>query len=677
MRIKSKIIIFIIFSLMTFLLIASSNSKFEWDPITENDWNPEVDSSYVENGAILLFQKVEANDIEMIKKRHTVSEYKRIRIVNKLGRDYANITIPYSKKKKIKNIKARTIHRNGNITNLKESQIYDKVAFKMKKKKVKTKSFFIPDVSDDCIVEYYYEYKQNYSNYYWQISSELYTKYAEYTWHFYKGKGLIAHHSHYSDSITPNYLCISCNKDLKIEQLPNLKEVDNLKFSINNQKAFKSENLSLPNSTLQSNVRFFYAGEEAASGYWGERSKSIAKHLRNFSKKNKEVVKVINKFKTLATSEEKIQASYSWLQDNILNISYLDDTSDYKDNADANDVIKNEYGTSNDINNVFYDMLRELNIDAKKVWVVDRDENIFQPNAKYWQFDHSYIMVKDESEEINFYNPSIKLLPCGEVRWYNEGVQGLLIGDQNEQYITIPFSSSENNIKMITSKLFLDENSALKGTVTEKHTGQFAYYLRYKYDDTTKRELQNLLRDFSYFNYSNAEIDSFDIMKSFTDELESIFDTPGFSVNVTSSLPEEKDFEVSYNLNFKIPTHIENDKILFRTYDILKKYPIEFDDKERKYPIIFNYANTQKEIFYITISENWSVEALPEIFSFFNPLGSVRIEVKSFDGKTIQIARTIKLNVTFIQPTDYTFAYEFSGALSEYLNDTIIIKKKN
>lgn len=651
-RLSKASIYTILFSLCFVLLNASGSDDFAWDTVPDSDWDVRVDSSFTVNGAIVLLEETATDDTKLQQQRCYYTLYKKIRIINNNGRSLANLSIPYTKDQRFKEIKARSIQKDGTITEIKESEIYDKTIFKHKRTKIYQKNIFIPGVTDDCIIEYYIKIVQKTPRFYWPISSEYYTKKAVYTWNFYRGAG-ISDEVYEMFDLSPNYLCLNCDENMQIEKLPSIKNVESLKFTTIDQKPFESENYSLPDPALNSHVMMFYAGDETSSGYWGDRSEAQLKSFLKFGKKNKKILPIVEEFKALSSDAEKIEAAYNWLQDNIKNLSYDNSNEEFKDINSVNDLVKYMYGYGSDITKTFYDMLQEMDIEASIVYVVDRDENIFQKNAKYWQFNQVYVKVSTNLLMDEYYNPGIKYLPCGEIPWYNEGVTGLQCGNQNEQFTNIAFSSSAENRHIITANLTLDENMRLSGKIEEEHTGELAHELRYKYSDCTPREQLNLLEDNSYFNYSLIEQDSF---------------------KITSSLKRDKILNYQYNIDFPIANFEADNLQTFRVSDLLKQYPIHFKTSKREYPVIFDYANTQKEILNINLPEGYSVKALPEVFSFATPIGKIELEVTSTNNQTLQIARTIELQKTYYN-SDYFYAiYQFSKTLDKLNNDTIILQ---
>ena len=639
-----------IFSL---IFLFAAKTEFQWEEIQDSDWIVDIDSTYLSKGAIVIFDKIETDETQMQQNRCELKEYKRVHIFNDNGIDLANISFPYTKDYNFKEIKARSIQKDGTITEMNESQIFDKITYKQKRNKVFQKNIFIPGVTSDCIIEFYMELEKDDPTFYWQISDNYYTKYSEFTWNFYRGAG-ISSMSYYSKYLTPNYLCLNLKEEINIEKLPSLKEVQKIKFSIQDQAPFENEDYTLPDRALNSHVLLFYAGSETATGFWGKKSSNQVDSYQVFAQRNKKLLPIVENFKSLATNTEKIEAAYKWLQENIKNLTYNDSDGEYATIKSVNSFIDHKYGYAVHFNKTFYDMLRELNIDAKIVYVVDRDDNIFQDNAKYWQFDRSYVMVKDEKGMNHFYNPGMKYLPCGEVRWYNEGVIGLLCGDQNEQFVSIPFSTYLDNVKMISANIKLDENMKIHGKVTEDHTGQFAFRLRYDFSDCTDREQLDLMEDKSYFNYYAAQLDSF---------------------KINTSLEKDRTVNFEYNLDVPIAGFKKDNMLMFRISDLLRNYPIRFKTQERKYPVIFKFANTQREIVKIHLPEGYSVEALPDTRYYSSIAGKIKLETYTIDKNTIQITRIVTLENTYFKTAMYSEIYDFSNEMNNMINDTIILRK--
>src|SRR6266536_2724372 len=131
--------------------------------------------------AIILDRRVDRYDAG-----HTPHEdnYFRIKILTEEGRKYADIEIPFVKRREdVVNIKARTIRPDGSIVNF-DGKIFEKTIVKAKGLKYLAKTFTLPEVQAGSIIEYYYtiDFSENYVfESHWILSGELFTKKASFS----------------------------------------------------------------------------------------------------------------------------------------------------------------------------------------------------------------------------------------------------------------------------------------------------------------------------------------------------------------------------------------------------------------------------------------------------------------------------------------------------------------
>ena len=91
--------------------------------------------------------------------RSVLKRHQIIKILNRKGYPYANVTIPYSSSTKIRNIKARTISPDGEVFLLDEKKIYDITLYPdfIFYSDVRAKRFSFPAVDGGCVLEMTWE----------------------------------------------------------------------------------------------------------------------------------------------------------------------------------------------------------------------------------------------------------------------------------------------------------------------------------------------------------------------------------------------------------------------------------------------------------------------------------------------------------------------------------------
>jgi len=652
-------IVFFIFISFLFQFKLSANRDFQWEPITEADWAVSEDSSKGIRNAVMIFEKIISDDRNLMDEKCYYEIYRRIRILNSEGRKWGDVIVPYlNKKQKVEKIYGRTILPDNRQILLDQSQIFEKEVFKASGIKIKQKSFSMPAVSNNCIIEYYIKYRVPSIPNLWLIQKDIYLMKGKFVWKFYRGRNLYLSFDWIFAGIrTPNYLWLNTKDHIKkVEQIPSIKDPKQVVFTIQDVEAFESESYSLPDIALKTQLRCYYGGTDTPAAYWGNLSKFILKTLDFFTQKNKRVRNVIESFSGLTSKEEKIKAAYTWLQENIKNTTYEDSEENYKKNKNVDEIIKHGYGTEEDINRIFYDMLREMNIDAKMAFVYDRDDNFFVYDAKYWQFNHSLIAVPNDTGNYDFYNPGGKYLPMGTIAWFNEGILAFVIGEMRRQFLLIPFSTSRSNRINRYQVLTMDENFQLKGRMIEKHKGHSARSLRLRFERLNDNEKMNYLQEKFSESFPNSEVDSFSV-----EGLEDINHIVNISCNIKFGSAGQ---------------HIGN-HILLKPYDLFSKYENPFQSDKRNYLIIFDYAKEVIEVLQIELPASWTIEAMPSDSIFSNIAGVCQINFKSYsDGKVLSIQRCFMLDQPAWKPEGYNLVKELFQTEQAFEEMTVILKKK-
>lgn len=633
---------------------------FEWAAISEADWEVTADSANNIRNAVMLFEKLEVDDQKMVDGKTYYTLYRRVRILSPEGREWGDVEIPYvNKKQKIEKIEARTVLRDGQIFLLNKDDIYEKEIIKTKDVKIKQKSFSLPGMTDDCIVEYYLKLRLPDSENQWVTEKEIYLKEGELTWLFYRGRGMSNYfYGVLSDYFSPNYLWENMAIPPEMESLPNEKKAEKIIFRVKDVPPFTAESHTQPDEAIKGNIRFYYSTSSSATDYWGDLGNNINKMVKKFTEYNKKAKKVVEQFDTLATRDEKIYAAYNWLQKNIDNTSYKDDEDEekkYKPIEAVDDVIKYGYGSSTNINMTFLDMLQLMGIDAKFVYAVDRDDNSFNRQAKYWQFDRSMVGIQNSSNKFTFYNPAAKYLPPESVAWYNEGSIGLVVSDLTATFATIHSSFSRDNIMRRTLDLRMTDDAEITGRIVEEYKGHFGREIRFKLDDLTEDEQIEFYKERAKENYVQIEIDSIMTQNISADDWRT-------SVRMKCQVAMESAGQLMGN------------RILIKPSHFFSRQENPFQTETRKYPIVFDFAHEIFETISIVMPEGWIVEAVPEDQRFANRVGECHIQFRNFNnGKLLSLQRVFKLKYPMIKPEFYSDVRELFNVQQLLEEKTIIL----
>ena len=643
------------------VLAGKNKSPFEWEPVGDADWSVVADSAAGYHDAVMLFEKVHMDDKDWQKDDCLRTVYQRIRILNKDGEKWGDVNVPIiDEDQKVKEILARAITRDGTISELTPDRIHEKTVAKTDDKKYKQKTFSLPGMTDDCIVEYMITYELSSSAGEVLIQKEIPLLKGEYHWIVPQLKMTKAQYDYVKaldpvyDYTTPNYLWLNAHAEQNIEKLPSIKETKELLFTTTDVPAFKSEPKGLPEDYLKERLILYYGSDVSPSAYWGSYSSVAVNGQEKFAKEDKLVRKLAARFKNLPSQQEKIDAAYYWVVDSIFNVTYLDLVDnkgkkvDPKDNETADDVMRHRYGTSRDINRLFCDLLRELNVEATIAFIKDRLDDLFLTQAKYWQFNRSAVAVPIGQEQYRFYSPGYACTTHDMVPWFMEGVSALVAG-VGRDLCAVPFSEADRSQATCSSVYEISPDLDLTGRVTLKLSGQYARTLRVKLIDEDTAQYAGILREVIAANYPEGEPDS--ITVEFLGDLHS-------------------PLVLTYYLKFPRLTPT-GDKLFFTPLTYLTSDENPFTDAERCGPVLFQYASMERSSAEFHLPEGWRVEALPSDTSFANDAGMIGMQTTNF-GNSLSVQRMFKLDFPFWQASLYVVVKNLFDARQQ-MNSQIVV----
>ncbi|MEE4312276.1 MAG: DUF3857 domain-containing protein [candidate division KSB1 bacterium] len=656
---KRMILIVLVFHLWGLFLSECQAKDFKWAAVTQAEWAVQEDSARGIEDAVYLFEKIESDERKLISEKCYYTIYRRLRILSPEGRSWGDITIPYvHKEQKIEKIAARTILPNGEIVPLPENQIYEKDILKSEGIKIKQKAFSLPRLTDDCIIEYYVKFFLPSAGDQWQFQKELHLLKGEYLWKFYRGYNLSGYiYDAIKDYYTPNYLLLNfVDKKMNVRQLPSLKDPHEVLFEIENIPPFTPEPFSQPDDVLKGQLRCYYGGTVPPRAFWGNLDKELRDGFKEFTKKNKRVREVVKQFSGMNDIPAKVGRAYQWLQQNIVNVTYEDDSENYKENKNVNDVIKHGYGTSSDINFTFYDMLREMGVDAKMAYTTDRDENILIYQVKYWQFDRSLVALPNNKGQYSFYNPGGKYLPEGSVAWFNEGTVSLVVGDMSQSFFDTPCSPAAKNDIRRYNELVLSEDLGISGKSLERCGGHVARTYRLNLIGSSRDSKSDYLSKKYQEQYKDCEFDS--------------FKTRGLN-DLSAKVA------VVCDIKFNKALQPMGSRILIKPCDYMTQCENPFTAEERKYIIMFDYAKEITEGVRITMPEQWRIEAVPVDTTYENAIGRVGITFKKMnEGRMLAVQKTFSINIPMIKPVGYNLVKTLFEERQKYADMTVVLKKE-
>jgi len=481
--------------LLAFLvtLLANPTWAVNFQPVSPDELKMTSEPKAAGVPAIILFRQVDRDD-----RGHTAHEdvYFRIKILTEEGRKYGDIEIPFRKEQgNITNIHARTIEPDGTIVNF-TGKAFDKSIVKSRGLKYMAKTFTLPDVQIGSILEYYYttDFSENYVfDSHWILSNELFTKHAKFSLKPY----------------TSNYAPISVRWTWN--QLPpgtaqpaeGPDHVINLEAS--DIPAFQTEDYMPPENELKSRVDFIYsedAFEKEPGKYWKKLGKKRNDQLESFIGKRKAMDQAVSEIVSPGDSPEvKLQKIYARVQQ-IRNTSYEAEKTEQeqKRNQEKNPdnvetIWKKQYGNGQELTWLFLALARSAGFEASGMWLADRSNYFFFPQAMDGRrLDSNVVVVKLNGKDL-FFDPGAAFTPFGMLPWLETSVQGLKLDKDGGSWLQTSLPASADSVIQRKAELKLTETGELEGKLIVTYTGLEASHRRVQQRLADEAERKKFLED--------------------------------------------------------------------------------------------------------------------------------------------------------------------------------------
>ncbi|MCK5077224.1 MAG: hypothetical protein KAR38_12660, partial [Calditrichia bacterium] len=299
-------------------------------------------------------------------------------------------------------------------------------------------------------------------------------------------------------------------------------------------------------------------------------------------------------------------------------------------------------------------MLKEMDIFSVIGFVVDRTNGVFQEDAKYWQFDRSFVAIPSYGYNFWVYFPGEPYMPFQEAPWFDEGAGAILVSDKQLRKTTLPFSKANKNVVSRNIKLEFNEDFSVVLNVSEKQIGNSAWSLQLLQLDDDSLQLKKYLKEIIEEKYPDAEVDS---------------------IIVADSIQRGNTFKVKYILKYANLTQKMGKRVLFNPLQFLRKIEYLFPENNREYPIQFDYAKELHDSLSIILPNGWIVDGLPEKSFLIKKTGLYVVKYEEMENQ-LRVFRKFKLNKSFWNIDKYENLKKFFKQQSALSQKQIVIKKK-
>ncbi len=600
------------------LLLAAPSfaQKEDWLPVTQDDLQLKQVPGDPGAPAIQLYYANYVDDTQDYE-----FEYHRIKILNESGKQYADVEITGGVGVDVANLKARTIHPDGSIVEF-TGKPFEKTLFKGHGIKVYAKTFTLPEVTVGSIVEYKYK-KKNYSSDVWILQHDLYTVREYFTFQPLRMDANLSWSGRNISGKQPTKK--SGGWELEWQNVPGFQEETNMP----------------PPTNYKPSIYFYYIRSDIknADKFWEEIGKELHEVFDRYIGNRKEVREAaLEAIGSETDPEKKLRKLYDRAQQ-IRNLSYERERTEeelkkekLKDNENLSDLLKRGYGDSGDITALFVGMARAAGFESSLLLVSDRREAFFSDKLlTLRELGGRMAVVKLDGHDV-YFQPGIRFCPYGLLRWENTSTEALKFDKKGGSFVTVPPLTSDRSMTRRTANMALNDEGSLQGEITVEFQGQEA--LEHRLDA--------------------RDMDDAGKKKDLEDEL--IAWLPG---GATVKLVDVKGWTSPYEplvarFSVELPGYASTvgKRLLLPSLLFQPQQKDAFKHSERKYPVYFPYAFTERDRIVIKLPAGYAPESVPQKQDVSLPYARYQ-SISVSDGKRLVSERALDFNAIFVQLAQY------------------------
>jgi len=369
----------------------------------------------------------------------------------------------------------------------------------------------------------------------------------------------------------------------------------------------------------------------------------------------------------------KMQAITSYVQRQIRYAAIELGIGGYQPHLAA-DVFAHQYGDCKDKASLLAVMLQEIGVSSYFV-VVNTDRGAVRPEYPSMRFDHAILAIRipdgvdpaslyaavDDPKlgRLVFFDPTNEYVPLGYLPWYLQDSYGLVVSAGDGKLLPTPLLPPSTNRLVRSAKFSLTPTGDLIGDVQETEWGDVAAGDREAFLQTppTKRAeiFEHILGRF---------------MNNFT--------------LTGASLGGLEKYNDVFTVDYKFVSHgyasPSGDLLVLRPRVIGDKYTHLLDlfaeRKPRKYPIQFEAATRQDDLFDITLPAGYVADGLPGPVEVSNDFATYRARVE-IEGGVLHYKRTFELKKVMVSTEKLTEMRRFLETVAGDQESTVLLRRSN
>lgn len=573
----------------------------------------------------------------------TVTSHQIIKVFNLRGRGRGEVRLPYnSSYENLRVDLARTIRKDGTVRQVQADAIKDQTLVPGYElyDNIRAKSFSMPGLEDDCIIEYQWTVERRKAvmpgKYWEEWRTQDYDPVINSRLSVTLPAAMSPRASYHNLAIKP--VVTSSGKGASKTWV----------WEVKNSPAVETEPLMPPFREVAS-----WFGVSTVNS-WDEIHRWMWKLFEPRFKADWDIEMAVKRL-TLGkeSREEKAKAIFYWVESNIKHVELEPGLSGFQPHAAA-EIYRHRYGDSKDMAVLLVSMLRQAGIEAfpaliHTAEVADLDKSLSHPA----QFNHCIALAEVNGKEV-WLDPTAEGVRFGDLPAADRGSEAFIIRGKKGEFRKTPAYARDENGVFINNSVALADDGTLEGSVSKEMRGDDAIRIRvdYKYikPDDMKEAFQKTI---SYLSMG-ARLQGYQV-SDFRDAEQPLF--TGFTFIVPEWANRTRQFMI-------FPATFFHDEGVWGP----------FSKPRRNYPMVYTERHTSVVTTSILLPLGFTVEELPENSSVETPFGRFDFSYRTKDDK-ILMEKRMEIWPARVPAAQYDAMKRIYDQLSQERKKQVVLRK--
>jgi hypothetical protein len=594
-----------------------------------------ISSDYPSAGAVYLLDEEIHYMADKIEVRVVI-----MKIFNRRGYRYAQVTTPYYRRNESVEVRARTRKKDGTIVALDEEDVHEILA----SKDLKRKKFTLPAIEDDCLIHYEIVYRSSRHT----LSGIRYFQSDEPT--------LLSRFN----LVVPKHL-----KVIHFDSPPGILDTTKERFVDSEETAlyafakrdllpYETEAFMPPLFHYSPSLAFVITvpqDDEKLAASWENVSRRYFETFNTHFSPTGEMKKLAKNLTREVTDEkERVERIFYFVQSN-----FRTDFASRSIFDPAQSIFNRQVGSSAEVGGIIYALLRSLEIESIPVLVPDRNIATDLPEVPMldW-FSHLMLTVTIDGEEL-WLDPLYQANGLNHISPEHRGVDGLWVQESGGELGRTPGLDCSENMRLSITSVDLTSGGSINCQCREV------------YPPSRSAAIKHLLRRRTILERED------DLAKRIREYCPgAILDSHRFG----DLYAYAGDFEL--HCRFGSSHYVQSaDSLMYLNPNITNRDEIakDFVQPARIFPIMFDQVRTDVDSVMISLPASRELIGLPQPSTLEYGFGEFSTKYEIHDDQLVY-TRVLKIKELLIPQSRYNDVKSFFNRIREQDGKFIVIKKK-